>query len=339
MLRTRAVEVLSIDAPIVQAGMAIFTSAELVAAVSNAGGLGILGALLRPVDQLRDGIRRIRSLTSRPFGVNHVLAQLDRAALEVTFEERVPVLSLAWGDSASLVARAHAAGMRIVHQVPTAAEAAHAAAVGVDVIVGQGTDGGGHVGFVGTLPLLPAVVDAANGVPVLAAGGIADGRGLAAALALGADGVLMGTRFLATPEAPIADRWRQVIVRAAESTTIRTSAFDRAISMQWPGAEVRAIRNLFLTDWADRPEEAGRRAAELGPRLFQALAEGDMDTFPPDGGSGLRLDRRHRPCRGDRGPHGRAGGGSVATPVSPGRIGLEQRDLSSGVRPAKRRGR
>lgn len=289
MLRTPVVEVLGIDAPIVQAGMSTFTSAELVAAVSNAGGLGILGALLRPVDGLRTEIRRIRSLTDRPFGVNHVLVHLDPAALDVTFDERVPVLSLAWGDPAPLVARAHAAGMRVMHQVSTAADAARAAAAGVDVIVGQGTDGGGHVGFVGTLPLLPAVVDAANGTPVLAAGGIADGRGLAAALALGADGVLMGTRFLATPEAPIVDRWRQAIVGAAESTTVRTSAFDRAVGMEWPGAEVRAIRNLFLTDWADRPEEAGRRAAELGPRLLEALATGDMDVFVPMAGQGCGL--------------------------------------------------
>jgi nitronate monooxygenase/enoyl-[acyl-carrier protein] reductase II len=282
---------LGIDIPIVQAGMSTFTSAALVAAVSNAGGLGILGALLRPLDQLRDEIHRVRSLTDRPFGVNHVLAHLDPAALDVTFEERVPVLSLAWGDPTPLVARAHAAGMRVIHQVPTAAEAGRAAAAGVDIIVGQGTDGGGHVGFVGTLPLLPTVVDAANGVPVLAAGGIADGRGLAAALALGADGVLMGTRFLATPEAPIPDRWRQVIVESDEATTLRTAVIDRALAMSWPGAEVRAIRNQFLSEWAGRADEAGTRAAELGPLLLQALAAGDLDVFPPMAGQSCGLVR------------------------------------------------
>jgi NAD(P)H-dependent flavin oxidoreductase YrpB (nitropropane dioxygenase family) len=199
----------------------------------------------------------------------------------------VPVLSLAWGDPGPVVARAHAAGARVVHQVPVAADAARAAAAGVDVIVGQGTDGGGHVGFVGTMPLLPAVVDAAAGVPVLAAGGIADGRGLAAALALGADGVLMGTRFLATAEAPIADAWKRLIVDSAESTTVRTAAFDRALVMPWPGAEVRAIRNRFLADWADRPDEAAAHAAELGPRIFAALAAGDLATFPPMAGQSV----------------------------------------------------
>ncbi len=283
-LRTGLCDVLGIAVPILQAGMSTFTSAELVAAVSNAGGLGILGALLRPVDELRAEIRRIRALTTRPFGVNHVLAHLDPAALDVTFEERVPVLSLAWGDPAPVTARAHAAGVRVVHQVATAAEAARAAAAGVDVVVGQGTDGGGHVGFVGTLALLPAVVDAARGTPVVAAGGIADGRGLAAALALGADGVLMGTRFLATPEAPIPDAWRRAIVAADGSATVRTAAFDRAVSMPWPGAEVRAIRNAFLGEWADRPADAERHAADLGPKLMQALTTGDFDVFPPMAG-------------------------------------------------------
>jgi NAD(P)H-dependent flavin oxidoreductase YrpB (nitropropane dioxygenase family) len=296
MLHTRVCDVLGIELPIAQAGMSTFTSAELVAAVSNAGGLGILGALLRPAPELRDEIRRIRTLTNRPFGVNHVIAHLDPAALDVTFEERVPVLSLAWGDPAPLVARAHAARVRVVHQVPTAAEAARAARARVDVIIGQGTDGGGHVGFVGTMPLLPAVVDAAQGVPVLAAGGIADGRGLAAALALGAEGVLMGTRFLATPEAPIPDTWRRAIVGAHESSTVRTAAFDRAVAMPWPGAEVRAIRNAFLGEWADRPADAERHAGELAPRLLQALATGDFEVFPPMAGQSCGLVREITPA-------------------------------------------
>jgi NAD(P)H-dependent flavin oxidoreductase YrpB (nitropropane dioxygenase family) len=296
MLRTPVCDVLGIEVPVVQAGMSTFTSAQLVAAVSNAGGLGILGALLRPADQLREEIHRIRALSDRPFGVNHVIAHLDPAALDVTFEERVPVLSTAWGDPGPLVARAHAAGMRVVHQVPTAAEAGAAARAGVDVIVGQGTDGGGHVGFVGTMPLLPAVVDAANGVPVLAAGGIVDGRGLAAALALGADGVLMGTRFLATPEAPIHPRYRDAIVRSDERTTVRTESFDRAIGMVWPGAELRAIRNRFLAEWADRPVAAGEHAAELGPAIMQALATGDMDVFPAMAGQGCGLIADVRPA-------------------------------------------
>ena len=288
-MRTRVCDVLDIDVPIAQAGMSTFTSPALVAAVANAGALGILGALLRPAAQLRADIRRIRELTDRPFAVNHVLAHLNAEALEVTFEEQVPILSLAWGDPAALVRRAHDAGMRVVHQVTTASAAAHAADVGVDVIVAQGTDGGGHVGMIGTFALLPAAIDAAFGVPVMAAGGIADGRGLAAALAMGAEGVLMGTRFLATPEAPIADAWRQGIVAADETATVRTAAFDRALQMDWPGAEVRALRNRFLEEWALRPDAAAQHTAELRPSLARALASGDFDWFPPMAGQSCAL--------------------------------------------------
>ncbi len=289
MLHTRACTVLGIATPIVQAGMSSFTSPELVAAVSNAGGLGILGALLRPVAKLRDDLARIRALTDRPFGVNHVLAHLDPEALEITLQSRVPVISTAWGDPSPIVARARAAGVRVLHQVATAAEASRAAAAGVDVIVAQGTDGGGHVGFVGTLPLVPAAVDAARGVPILAAGGIADGRGLAAALALGADGVLMGTRFLATTEAPIPEGWKRTIVDSPESDTVRSDVFDRVVEMEWPGAEVRAIRNLFLTEWSGRAGDAAARAAELAPRLMQSFSAGDMEQFPPMAGQGCGI--------------------------------------------------
>jgi NAD(P)H-dependent flavin oxidoreductase YrpB (nitropropane dioxygenase family) len=284
MLRTPVCDLLGIEVPIVQAGMGPLTSAELVAAVSNAGGLGILGALLRPADALRSEIRRIRELTDRPFGVNHVILFLDPAALEVTLEEQVPVLSLFWGDAAPYVPRAHAAGAKVIHQVTTAAEAASAAAAGVDVVVAQGSEAGGHVGSVGLMPLLPRVVDAVSPIPVLAAGGIADGRGLAAALALGAEGVLMGTRFLATPEAPCPAAWKQAILAASEADTVCSPVFDHAIGMPWPGAELRAIRNRFLEEWMGRDEEAAREAARLAPMLMQALQAGDMETFPPMAG-------------------------------------------------------
>lgn len=291
MLRTIVSEILGIEAPVIQAGMGPLTSAELVAAVSNAGGLGILGALDRPPEVLREEIRRIRERTDRPFGVNHVLQHLNPEALQVTFDERVPVLSLSWGDAAPFVPRAHDLGMKVVHMVPTAAEAARAAAAGVDVVVAQGTDGGGHVGFVGTMPLLPVAVAAAAPVPVVAAGGIADGRGLAAALALGAHGVLMGTRFLATAEAPCPPAWKQAIIAATETDTVRSDLFDRIWYGEWPGAELRAIRNRFLQEWAGREEEAARGAARLGPMLLQAFREGDMETFPAMAGQSVGLIR------------------------------------------------
>jgi NAD(P)H-dependent flavin oxidoreductase YrpB (nitropropane dioxygenase family) len=128
------------------------------------------------------------------------------------------------------------------------------------------------------------VVDAVSPIPVLAAGGIADGRGLAAALALGAEGVLMGTRFLATPEAPCPAAWKQAILAASEADTVCSPVFDHAIGMPWPGAELRAIRNRFLEEWMGRDEEAAREAARLAPMLMQALQAGDMETFPPMAG-------------------------------------------------------
>lgn len=291
MLRTTACDVLGIEAPIVQAGMAVVTSAELVAAVSNAGGLGILGALLRPPDALRQEIRRIRELTDRPFGVNHVIEHVDAAGLEITFEERVPVLSLAWGDPGPYLQRARDLGMKVIHQVNTARQGARAAAAGVDLIVAQGADGGGHVGAVGTMALVASVVDATHPVAVLAAGGIADGRGLAVALALGAQGVLMGTRFLATQEAPCPPAWKQQILAATEADTVSSTAFDRAMSTDWPGAVLRAVRNRFLDEWVGREEEVAREAARLGPMLMRAFEAGDMEIFPPMAGQSCGLIR------------------------------------------------
>jgi NAD(P)H-dependent flavin oxidoreductase YrpB (nitropropane dioxygenase family) len=286
-LRTPVCELLGIDVPVVQAGMGPLTSAELVAAVSNAGGLGILGAVLRPADALRAEIHRIRELTDRPFGVNHVLALLDAEAMEVTLDERVPVLSTSWGDIGPYVTRAHDLGMKMIHQVVTASQAAQAAEAGADVVIAQGTDGGGHVGAVGTMPLVPRAVDASAPVPVLAAGGIVDGRGLAAALALGAQGVLMGTRFLATAEAPCPPAWQQAILAANESDTVRSTLFDDAIGMPVPGSEVRAIRNQFQDEWIGReagcPLGAGPASRDAQSDADGCLPDRERGGLPPDG--------------------------------------------------------
>jgi NAD(P)H-dependent flavin oxidoreductase YrpB (nitropropane dioxygenase family) len=286
-LRTSVCELLGIDVPVVQAGMGPLTSAELVAAVSNAGGLGILGAVLRPADALRAEIHRIRELTDRPFGVNHVLALLDAEAMEVTLDERVPVLSTSWGDIGPYVTRAHDLGMKMIHQVVTASQAAQAAEAGADVVIAQGTDGGGHVGAVGTMPLVPRAVDASAPVPVLAAGGIVDGRGLAAALALGAQGVLMGTRFLATAEAPCPPAWQQAILAANESDTVRSTLFDDAIGMPVPGSEVRAIRNRFQDEWIGRetgcPLGAGPASRDAQSDADGCLPDRERGGLPPDG--------------------------------------------------------
>src|ERR1700676_391149 len=228
-IHTPACDLLGIDVPVLQAGMSTYTTPELVAAVSNAGGLGIIGGLGRTADELRSEIRKVRELTSRPFGVNHVLCQLDPAALQVTLAQRVPVLSLAWGRSEDLTYQAHEAGIKVIHQVTAPEEAGLVASDGADVIIAQGTEGGGHVGMMSTLSLVPQVVDVVGSAPVVAAGGIADGRGLAAVLMLGAQGALIGTRFLATPEARGRGHSKDVILNALGSQTVASRFYDDVV--------------------------------------------------------------------------------------------------------------
>jgi NAD(P)H-dependent flavin oxidoreductase YrpB (nitropropane dioxygenase family) len=275
-LHTPVCELLGIELPIVQAGMARYTTPELVASVSNAGGLGIIGGLGRTADELRDEITKVRELTSRPFGVNHVVSQLDSAAVDVTLEMRVPVVSLSWGRAGDLTRRARDTGVKVIHQVNSPEEAGKVAADGADVVVAQGTEGGGHVGGMSTLPLVPQVVDVVNAVPVLAAGGIADGRGLAAALMLGAQGALIGTRFLATPEAGGRGHSKDVILNALGSQTMASKFFDDVLGIRWPGALVRSIRNPLLDRWAQRQQDWALAADQIRPSLEAAIAAGDF---------------------------------------------------------------
>jgi NAD(P)H-dependent flavin oxidoreductase YrpB (nitropropane dioxygenase family) len=274
-LQTPICDLLGIQLPIFQAGMSSYTTPELVAAVSNAGGVGIIGGFREP-DDLREEIRKVRELTTRPFGVNHVLSQMDAGAIDMTIELRVPILSLAWGRAGDIVGRAHEAGMKVIHQVNTPEEAGRAASDGADVIVAQGAEGGGHVGAMSTLPLVPQVVDVVNGVPVLAAGGIADGRGLAAVLMLGAQGALIGTRFLATPEARGRGHSKDVILNALGSQTVASKFFDDVLGVRWPGALVRSIRNPLLDRWAQRQQDWTLAADQIRPSLEAALAAGDF---------------------------------------------------------------
>jgi NAD(P)H-dependent flavin oxidoreductase YrpB (nitropropane dioxygenase family) len=275
-LQTPVCDLLGIELPILQAGMSSYTTPELVAAVSNAGGLGIIGGLFRDGEELRDEIRKVRELTSRPFGVNHVISQIDVDAIDVTIELRVPILSLAWGRAGDIVGRAHEAGMKVIHQVNTPEEAGRAASDGADVVIAQGAEGGGHVGAMSTFPLVPQVVDVVNGKPVLAAGGIADGRGLAAAMMLGAQGALIGTRFLATPEASGRGHSKDVILNALGSQTVASKFYDDVMGLRWPGALMRSIRNPLLDRWAQRQQDWALAADQIRPSLEAALAAGDF---------------------------------------------------------------
>jgi NAD(P)H-dependent flavin oxidoreductase YrpB (nitropropane dioxygenase family) len=281
MLRTKLTELVGIEHPIVLGGMASGTSVDLVAAVSQAGGLGVLGSTGRPAAAIRQDAEAIRARTPRPFGMNLLLFLIGESispdAVDAVIEGGGRVFSTAWGDPTPYVDRAHAAGRLVMHMVATAEDARRAVDAGVDLIVAQGTEGGGHVGHVSTIALVPAVLDVARGRPVLAAGGIADGRGLAAALAMGADGVLMGTRFLATPEAPVPPSYKQAILDASGADTVFTRIPDLAPLVEWPGAYSRVIRNRFVDQWLGREEELRQRGDEVGRQAVAAREADDRE--------------------------------------------------------------
>lgn len=241
---------LGITVPIVQAPVGSAAAPELVAAVSAAGGLGMLALTWQDPAQARHSIRRVRELTTRPFGANLVLEFPVADLLGVCLDEGVPVISTFWGDPADAGRRIRAAGALHLHSVGAVDEAVRAADSGADAIVAQGWEAGGHVrGHSTTMVLVPAVVDAVGPVPVLAAGGIADGRGVAAVLALGAQGAWMGTRFLAAAEASTHEVYRRHLISAGADDTVYTGCFDDG----WPGAPHRALRNDTVRRW----EEAG----------------------------------------------------------------------------------
>ena len=253
-LRTRLCDLLEIEAPIVSAPMGPdLSGAALVAAVSAAGGLGILQAQLHPPQMLRDEIRRVRAATAKPFGVNFLLSFPCADGLAVALEERVPVVSFFWGDPAPYVARVHDAGAKVVVQVGSVADAEHAAHAGADAVIAQGFEAGGHVaGRVSTLVLVPRVVDAITPTPVVAAGGIADARGVVAALALGAEGAVLGTRFLASVECDAHRDYKARIVAASEEDTAHTILFGNG----WPHAPHRVLRTAFVDAWTGNEERA-----------------------------------------------------------------------------------
>jgi NAD(P)H-dependent flavin oxidoreductase YrpB (nitropropane dioxygenase family) len=284
MIHTRVCELFGIEHPVLLGPMGSATGAGLAAAVSNAGGLGTVGCAGRTPDWIAQTAREIREKTDRPFGLNLLLFDADKAAMEAVFDARPPVFSSAWAwpdqDLRDLFSRAHGLGARVLHMVSGVPEARRAADAGADAIVAQGTEGGGHVGLMGTMALVPQVVRAVAPLPVVAAGGIATGEGLAAALALGAEGVLVGTRFLATPEAPVADGFKQAVLASDGHDTILTEIPDVARGRVWPGAYSRVVRNRLIETWAGREGELRARRAEVGAAMVKAFQSGDAEGAP-----------------------------------------------------------
>ncbi len=286
--RARVRELLGVELPLIQAPIGSATSVELAAAVSDAGGLGTLAMSWRSERQLRELLGRLRASTDRPWAVNLVLEWDQHARLGACLEEGARIVSFFWGDPSPYIADVHAAGGVVLHTVGDVEEARRAVDGGADAIIAQGWEAGGHVrGKVATMALVPAVVDAVGGdVPVLAAGGIADGRGLAAALALGAGGVMIGTRFLLTHESDTHSAYRAALSQATITDTVYSTVFDGG----WPDAAHRTLRNSTVSAWeqagcppsGDRPGE-GEVIAQRRNRDIARYSD-DMPTADTEGG-------------------------------------------------------
>ena len=259
MLKTGLCEKLGIELPIWNAGMGGGCSGpDLVAAVSNAGGFGVLGMGAVPAPLIRAQIQRTRELTQKPFGVNLLLPLLEPGQIETCLEEHVAALILFWGEMKPHADRAHDAGVPLIASVGSVDEAKAAADAGVDAVLIQGVEAGGHVRGTSALSIvLPAVVTAVAPLPVIAAGGIADGRGVAAALVLGAQAVSLGTRFLCSNESAVLPSYKERVRKAKAEDTVYTMLFD----IGWPNAAHRVLRNDAMLDW----EAAGRPASGQRP--------------------------------------------------------------------------
>jgi enoyl-[acyl-carrier protein] reductase II len=286
MLRTALCDLLGIRYPICQAGMGWVARSTLAAAVSEAGGLGVIAAAHGTPADLREEIRRVRDHTDRPFGVDILFATVRTAGdetnrftdavkgwIDVTLEERVPVVIAGLGHPGPVIEQAHAIGSKVMALCGNVKQARDHAASGIDVVIAQGHEAGGHTGRVAGLVLVPAVVDAIAPVPVLAAGGVADGRGLIAALALGAAGVWIGTRFIATAEAYGHDNYKNKIVAIDDEGTIVTRAAS--------GKPCRLIKNGFTREWEKRQDEIQPFPVQFErvgrPMAVRAREQGDIE--------------------------------------------------------------
>ena len=279
MIVTALTEMFGLQHPIVLGPMGGVSGGRLAAAVSNAGGLGLVGGGYGEPAWLRTELSRVKEDTRRPWGVGLITWSIERSVLDLALGYRPAAFLLSFGDPRTYAAAIKSAGCKLICQVQDVEQARMAREAGADLIVAEGTEAGGHGGARATLPLVPAVVDAVAPTPVVAAGGIADGRGLAASLMLGAHGALIGTRFYASAEALGQDGAKKRIVAAHASETGRTCVFDIIRSYAWPPEYPgRALRNRFMERWHGR-EGALKAALETERAAYQAAArEGDFDT-------------------------------------------------------------
>lgn len=279
MLKTRLTEKLSLDCPIIQAPMALVSGGELAAAVSAGGGLGMIGGGYGDADWLA---RAFDDAGNAPVGCGFITWALAKAPhlLDQVLERRARAIFLSFGDPAPFAAKIRDAGAALICQVQCLDHARSAIDAGADVVVAQGSEAGGHGHTRGTMTLVPELADllAARAPDTLlcAAGGIGDGRGLAAALMLGADGVVVGSRFWASTEALVHENFHNTAIAATGDDTVQTSAMDQARKLDWPGGfRVRVLDNAFTRRWSGREAELSRVADREANRYRQALSAGD----------------------------------------------------------------
>ena len=269
-MKSAITELLGIEYPIFQGGMAWIAESTLAAAVSNAGGLGIIAGGSAPIDYLRDQIRRCKSLTDKPFGVNIMLMSPNAEELaQLVIDEKVPVVTTGAGNPGKFMAAWKEAGVKVVPVVPSVALAVRMERAGADAVIAEGTESGGHIGENTTMCLVPQVVDAVD-IPVIAAGGIADGRGVAASFMLGAQGVQVGTRFLAADECQIHPTYKELVVKAKDT--------DSVVTGRYTGHPCRNVKTKFSKKLA-----SGESNGSITPDEFEELTLGSLRKAVQDG--------------------------------------------------------
>ncbi len=300
MLHTPLCDLLGVDLPIILAPFGPWDEVDLAAAVCEAGGLGSLGTAVRGPEDLSAQWQRLRSLTARPFAINHTGRPFNEDAFAATLQFKPRAISFHMGLELDLIERAHEAGILWIQTVGDVPSAETAIEAGADVLIAQGTESGGNAGWVSTMVLVPAVVDVAGDVPVVAAGGIGDGRGIAAALALGAQGVSLGTRFLATEEMTIDPAWKQRIVASRAEDAVKVLHSERVMppfNLPQHGTPFapRALSTPLIERLQSEPESVD--PSTLGPQLLAAVRNGGGHDLLPFTGQSVELIHDVLPAR------------------------------------------
>ena len=291
-MNTRITELLGIKYPIIQGGMAWVAESTLAAAVSNAGGAGLIAGGAAPIDYLREQIRRAKSLTDKPFGVNIMLMSPNAEDLaQLIIDENVKLVTTGAGNPGKFMDAWKAAGIKVIPVIPSVALAKRMERAGADAVIAEGTESGGHIGEITTMCLVPQVVDAVE-IPVIAAGGIADGRGVAASFMLGAEGVQVGTAFLASEECKIHENYKKLVVDAKDTDSIVTGRF---IGHPCRGVKTRFAKNLLTFEReGGSPEEFEQ--ITLGS-LRKAAVDGNIDEGSFLCGAIAGMVNEIRPCK------------------------------------------